>query len=202
MQKEPPANHTVTFNTEFASMTSGVFSKIVTNVTSVTVTPVKLLKQIKDLKARIDAIKASRPKREVPSPTKLHTAVVNRLYLINNKTNHIFKSIILYICNFIKIPFKIWFLLWFTLDLLLRSKQMNISAPIHVKLLETNSIRVIDPTDGSLSAPLEDPRSLETTTLKHVNRLVVRTINGIDWNQFTQSIYLKNAPKTIKGNNY
>lgn len=94
MQKDaPPPHHAVTFSTENASMTSGVFAKVFTNVTAVTVTPVKLLKQITDLKARIDSIKTSRPKRDVSStrPTKLDTAFVTRLWL-KNSTDNMFRS--------------------------------------------------------------------------------------------------------------
>lgn len=86
------------------------------------------------------------------------------------------------------------------LDVLLRSKQMHITVPMRVEGLEANAIKIVGPRlDGLVGAALEEGRSEETTTIKRINRLVVRTINGLDWNQFAQSVFVKNAPKNIKG---
>lgn len=77
---------------------------------------------------------------------------------------------------------------------------MHITAPIRVKILETNSIRVNDPSDGRVGDPIDEGRTAESSTIKRINRLVVGNINGMDWNTFVQSVYQKNAPQIIKGN--
>lgn len=76
---------------------------------------------------------------------------------------------------------------------------MHINAPIRVKNLDTKTIRTVETSDGLVRAAMENSRSLETTTMKRINQLVVRNISGIDWNQFVQSVFLQNAPKNIKG---
>lgn len=83
--------------------------------------------------------------------------------------------------------------------MLLRGKQIHINAPIRVKSLDTNAIRILESSDGLVRASEDDSNTVETTTLKRVNRLVVRNVNGIDWNAFVQSVFMRNAPKNIKG---
>lgn len=90
MEKDAPPKNPVTFSCETAAMTSGDFNKITTNVTHVQVTPVMLLKQIQDLKARIDALKSVRHKREAVND-QMSDVVVTRLW-INNMTNNVFQS--------------------------------------------------------------------------------------------------------------
>lgn len=88
-------------------------------------------------------------------------------------------------------------------DALLRNKEMHITGPIRVEQLEANTIRMVEPgAEQSIGATVDNDaaaRTIEAPEIKRLTRLVVRSINGIDWNAFQQSAFLKNAPKPIKG---
>lgn len=87
MQKDQPINGSITFRADNASMDAGSFAKIFASPSSVTTTPFKLLQQINQLKARIDALKAAksvRSKRDIPELSEFKSVIVNRLWINNN----------------------------------------------------------------------------------------------------------------------
>lgn len=75
---------------------------------------------------------------------------------------------------------------------------MNITAPIHTKRLEAQSVNTVDGLVGSSeNTPVR--KLYETKRVQQLDRLVVRTINGLEWDTFARSIFMMNDPQPIKG---
>lgn len=187
----------------------GTFKKIALEPTkNSTITIVQLKLKIIELRKRLDQLIEMEQKHTSKHKRDTGTSVYETINVKNlTIANDMFKSIFCFFQSktlFINLQF-------FFKDVLLRSaRTISFDHKISAKSLVAHQIVTSDTDHMEPSiwqAPiLRDTSSLSTLSTKkiknidHASELWVKTINGIEWNEFVKSIYRKDQRIPIRGN--
>lgn len=175
----------------------GNFSRLTID-TRIDIGAMELLKQIDRLQQRLDEVKSlqrSRPKRDA---TKNDTEfeIINVKYL--NVSTDMFKSRILNDFQHKPVSLQTFFIA----DVLLKSPEIHFGKEIRAGTLTVHQIRMPNTASTASTTSLRSVAStnvIQATSIPKVRRLIVKTINGIDWDEFYQSTYKMGSNVTIKG---
>lgn len=151
---------------DIASAHSVAFARIQINVTN-QIYVSELRHQIDAIKARIhklDELHSGRLKRNATQPGQFETLVVNRLWISNSSFSNV----------------------------LLKSDQIRLNAPLSTKTLLADQIHV-------LNRKLVTDRTKRQASPTNVQHLTVKQVNGIEWDDFVASLFLRNRQTTIRG---
>lgn len=92
----------------------------------------------------------------------------------------------------------------FITDVLLKTKEIHFTKELRTGNLTVQQIRM--PSTSADQTPVlrsDEPKNvvrLQATSIPKVHRLIVRTINGINWDEFYHSTYQMGSNVAIKGN--
>lgn len=79
----------------------------------------------------------------------------------------------------------------YVLDVLVRRAQIRIDTPISMKILQADKLSLMD---GEVFR-----RKRHSPKISNIQRLTVNTVNGINWDSFMKSLYIRNSQTVIAG---
>lgn len=91
----------------------------------------------------------------------------------------------------------------FISDVLLKSKEIHFDKEIRTSNLTVHRIRMSSTTEQPPVLRSDEPTNvvnLQAKSIPKVRRLIVKTINGINWDEFYHSTYQMGSNVAIKGN--
>lgn len=173
LRKDQSSNISILVADSVDIQTAIDFEHIQVNVTN-KISVSALRQQVDALQARINQLHVEHKRRSAAQAGRYETLAVKRLWIRNSSFTNV----------------------------LLKSQPMHLAVPIEANVLRADQMHLFDEMDANTTAGSARRRrqANNPSGLTTIGSLTVNMVNGIDWNEFIASLYLRNSQQRIDGN--